>query len=253
MLCLILRRPVVAAKFPASILSRLKYYVYMYVDPRDNTIFYVGKGVGNRAFAHLAADTEKEKSQRIREIRAAGLEPQIDILVHGLRDEETARKIEASVIDLVGIGNLTNLQKGYDSREHGRMSIEQIVATYASAKVQIRVPSILININKSFRYGMSQVELYDATRSAWKIGDRKDRAKYAFAVYQGVVQETYEIKMWFPNNSTFNSRKPEGNDLSEERFEFVGRIASAKVRKTYRLKNVGDMMGPRNPITYVNC
>ena len=60
-----------AAKFPASILSSLKYYVYVYLDPRDNTIFYVGKGVGNRAFAHLAADTEKEKSRRIREIRAA--------------------------------------------------------------------------------------------------------------------------------------------------------------------------------------
>ena len=56
---------------------------------------------------------------------------------------------------------------------------EQIVATYSSAKAQVRVPAILININNSFRYGMSQAELYDATRSAWKIGDRKDRAKYA--------------------------------------------------------------------------
>ena len=122
-------------------------------NPRDSSTFYVGKGAVNRAFAHLVEDTEKEKSRKIQDIRKAGFEPRIDILVHGIRDEMTPTVIEASVIDLLSIGKLTNLKKGYDSKEHGRMSTEQIVATYASAKVRVKEPAILININNLFRYG----------------------------------------------------------------------------------------------------
>ncbi len=31
-------------KFPSSVIDKLKFHVYIYSDPRDNTIFYVGKG-----------------------------------------------------------------------------------------------------------------------------------------------------------------------------------------------------------------
>ena len=34
--------------FKQSVIEGLKYYVYALVDPRDNRIFYVGKGTGNR-------------------------------------------------------------------------------------------------------------------------------------------------------------------------------------------------------------
>lgn len=53
---------------------------YVYVDPRDGDVFYIGKGVGDRATAHLDAGGESRKVQRIRDIRAAGFEPRIDIV-----------------------------------------------------------------------------------------------------------------------------------------------------------------------------
>lgn len=33
--------------------NALGFYVYAYIDPRDNTVFYIGKGVGTRATDHL--------------------------------------------------------------------------------------------------------------------------------------------------------------------------------------------------------
>jgi len=57
-------------------------------------------------------------------------------------------------------------------------------------------PAILIRINRLYRDGMTEDELYDATRSCWKLGSRRNRAKYALAVFEGVVQEVYEIDGW---------------------------------------------------------
>ena len=240
-------------EFPKAIHDKLGHYVYLYIDPRDDAIFYVGKGNGNRAFAHLKDKSDKEKARRIQDIQNYGLEPRIEILVHGLENDETAKRIEASIIDLVSVGKLTNIQRGYESREYGRMSLEQIVATYHSATANIDDPVLIININRSFRYGMPAIELYDATRSAWVIGEKKKYAKYALAVYQGIVQEVYEIKGWFPNNSTMNTRKSGDTEISEQRWEFVGRISDVAVRKKYLHKDISSYMGAQNPIRYVNC
>ncbi len=239
-------------EFPASIHEQLQHYVYLYIDPRSGEVFYVGKGNRNRAFSHLREESEKAKVERIKDIKADGQEPRIDILVHGL-DDETAKRVEASVIDLLGVEKLTNLVRGYDSREYGRMSIEQVVATYGAEKASIHEPSILININRSFRYGMPAVELYDATRSAWVVGKRKDAAKYGMAIYQGIIQEVYEIQGWYKANSTFNTRKPEGTDINEDRWEFVGRLAGDDLRHRYRFKDVSEHIGGQNPIKYLNC
>ena len=74
------------------------YYVYAYVDPRDSGIFYVGKGCGARALAHLDETGESAKIRRIAELKAVGLHPRIDVLAHGISDEETALRIEAAVV-----------------------------------------------------------------------------------------------------------------------------------------------------------
>ncbi len=40
-------------RFTSKVADQLKYYVYLYIDPRDSKTFYIGKGTGNRAFTHL--------------------------------------------------------------------------------------------------------------------------------------------------------------------------------------------------------
>jgi len=80
-------------QFPPEIIDQLGYYVYLYVHPKTGKVFYVGKGKGNRVFAHLKDESESEKTKVIKEIRREGLEPQIEILVHGLEDKTTSLKI----------------------------------------------------------------------------------------------------------------------------------------------------------------
>ena len=240
-------------KFPNNILKDLKYYVYLYSHPLTQEIFYVGKGKGNRVFAHLTDEKESNKTAYLKELQQQELTPKIEILIHGLEDEETALRVEASIIDLLGIDSLTNKQSGWKSATYGRMTIEQIISVYDKQEVNIEEPSILIRINQFFRYSMTPTELYDFTRAQWKVKlDRAEKARFAFAVYDGIIQEVYQILQWHPAGSTFNSRQ---STPIEGRYEFVGNIAPEAIRKRYRYKSVRHYFkkGNANPIFYLNC
>lgn len=63
-------------------------------------------------------------------------------------------------------------------------------------RAQIVHPVVLIRVPRAFRPGMSDLALYEATRGVWKIGPRRNDVRYAFAIYEGVVQEVYEIERW---------------------------------------------------------
>lgn len=78
-----------------AVARKLGHYVYLYV---DESIFYVGKGKGGRALAHLRADERQEVTKTIREIQAGGQEPGIEILAHGLRTEDAALRVESATI-----------------------------------------------------------------------------------------------------------------------------------------------------------
>lgn len=238
--------------FTKTVCDSLKYYVYVYVDPKSDKIFYVGKGKGNRCFAHLKDTSDKEKARAIAAIKALGKEPLIEILVHGLEDEETALRVEAAVIDALGPKTLTNSMRGWESTKAGRMSIDEVASLYDCHEVKVTVPTMLIRINQLYRPGMSEVELYDATRGIWKVGPKRNDVKYAMAVFDGVVREVYTVEQWFPAGTTFSSRDPEGV-IEEGRWEFVGRRAEARVRNKYRLKSVAMhfKQGMASPCVYV--
>ena len=73
---------------PPDVARHLGYYVYLYIDPRDGHVFYVGKGQGGRAIAHLSVEGETRKKRFLEELKQQGLEPRIDILAHQLPNEE---------------------------------------------------------------------------------------------------------------------------------------------------------------------
>lgn len=239
-------------KFKGNIIRELNYYVYLYVDPTNNEVFYVGKGNKNRAFDHLNDRTENEKVERIKQIRRQKKEPKIEILVHGL-DNNTARRLESAIIDLIGKEKLTNIVGGWKSGIYGRMSVDQIFQLYVRKNViQITEPAILISVKKSYRYGMTDIELYDATRSSWKVGKKTrdtEIIKYAFSVYDYVIQEVYEIEQWFKAGSTFTTRK---NIKTEDLYEFVGRIADESVRSKYRFGVIEGIKIPQQGFKPIN-
>lgn len=243
-------------RFPPAVAARLGFYIYLYSDPRDGSIFYVGKGQGDRAFFHLNDPGPSEKVERIAQIRAAGMEPIIEVLVHGLETEELAFKLEASIIDLLGKGRLTNAVLGYHSASDGRMTASQIIALYGAQPVTITEPTLLIRINRLYRHTMSATELYEATRGVWRLGSRREGARLAMAVYQGVVREVYEIESWHPAWSTPTSRealKGSGEEAAG-RWEFVGRRADEGLRDKYVNGSVAHYLPAQaqNPILYVN-
>lgn len=236
-------------KFPKEIKDNIKYYVYLYIDPDTDEIFYVGKGQGDRVFSHLNDTNESEKTQKIKEIQGKGKQPKIEILIHGLGEEEAAR-VEASVIDLIGIDKLTNKVHGWRSSLYGRLTVEQLVQRYKNEKAEIEEPSILIRINRNFFYGMTPAELYDATRGSWLIGENREKAKFAFAVYGGVVQEVYTILSCYKAGQTFSTRDNTGVD---NRWEFIGNVAPDEIREKYINKSVEHYFKPgaQSPFIYV--
>jgi len=99
---------------------------------------------------------------------------------------------------------------------------------------------------------MTPSELYDATRASWKLGPKRELASYAFAIFEGIVREVYEITVWLPAGSTFNSLDPRGVQ-SPNRWEFLGRLASEHLRRRYINRDVSSYFkkGAQNPISYV--
>ena len=60
-------------KFSQAVIDSIGFYVYALQDPRDNRVFYVGKGKDERILQHVAEagknpKSEKAKLKRIQEI-----------------------------------------------------------------------------------------------------------------------------------------------------------------------------------------
>ena len=237
--------------------EKLGYYVYLYVDPRDGKVFYIGKGKDERCLDHLFEDDDHPKVKRIREIFAAGMEPQIEMLAHGLRTEQEAYNIEAAAIGLLGLENLTNRVVGKDSLRFGRKRLSELEGYYAPVNADIPDPVVLIRISELYRNGMSAQELYEVTRGVWILGlDRARGAKYVFAIFEAIVKEVYEPELWQDARvAGYETRKDLTPEDGKGRIEFVGKVAPEAIRSQYIDKSVANSFafGAQNPCKYINC
>jgi hypothetical protein len=164
-----------------------------------------------------------------------------------------AALVEAAAIDLLGLGNLTNRVRGQHSGTLGRILASELAMTLAAPPVIIEHKAILITINRLFRSGMSAVELCEATRGVWKIGEKREEVELAMAVYQGVVREVFRIKHWYPAGTLPYATRRLEDVRRAGRWEFDGDVAM-DVRTVYVGKSVRGYVGEssQNPIRYVN-
>ncbi len=94
------------------------FYVYLLVDPRNDQVFYVGKGKGRRAREHAlnerrGAERNLGKSQRLRDIRLAGVTVEILEVAGGL-SERAALRLERQII-LAARDRISNVSPGRSS------------------------------------------------------------------------------------------------------------------------------------------
>jgi len=238
--------------FPPDVAQKLKTYVYRLIDPRNGETFYVGKGKGNRVFAHIRAegnldgDEIDNKLKRIREIRLSGFEVGHVIHRHGM-DEGIAFEVEAALID--AYPGLTNIAGGTGGNDYGAMHAREIIRRYSAEPAVFRHKALLISVNRS----AAERSLYDATRYAWKIDKRKAKqADVILSTMQGVIVGAFIAHHWlqataanFPGRAEF--------DGVPGRFGFIGEEAPADMKKLYVGKRVPDeyrKRGAANPIKY---
>lgn len=239
--------------FSPGVADKLEFYVYLYLDPRNGEVFYVGKGTGNRCFHHLRDQSESRKVTRIAEIYEVGQTPKIEILAHGLEDE-AALRLEAAIIDLLR-PQLLNEVGGWRSLEYGRRDVEELDARYAPQNAEISERALLIRINQNYRHDMNAQELYEITRGVWKMNLKRHAPQLAFAVFDGLVREVYTIQGFGTSGTKRYLTRDAEKVEDDSRQEFWGEVAPDELRQKYLLKSVRHLFpgDARNPIRYHNC
>ncbi len=236
--------------FAPEVVEKLKTYVYRLIDPRNGETFYVGKGKGNRLFAHvrgeqdLGGDDLDNKLKRIREIRLAGFEVAHVIHRHGM-DDATAFEVESAIMD--AYPGLTNEASGVGGNEFGAMHAMEVIRQYAAEPAVFRHDAILISVNRS---ALSAASLYEAARFAWKISPTKARkAEVVLATMQGVIKGAFIANKWLEATAANFS----GHQEEPGRFGFIGREAPDDIQRLYVGKRIPDeyrKRGAANPIKY---
>ena len=237
--------------FTDEIIEKLGFYVYRLIDPRNGETIYVGKGKGNRVFAHVegeheaGADELSEKLQRIHEIRLAGFEVAHVVHRHGL-DSKTAFEVEAALID--AYPGITNIVSGYNADERGSMHADEIIERYQAPVAEFQHNLLIINVNRS----ASEGSLYEAVRYCWKISPKKaEKVDYVLAAQRGSIVGAFEADRWLPATP---SNFPGTIETVEGRWGFVGREAPDDIQRLYIRKRLPDNFrkkGAANPIKYV--
>ena len=114
-------------------------------------------------------------------------------------------------------------------------------------------PVLILRIPRTFRAVTSPESLYEATRGVWRVGPRRNAARYALGVAEGVVQEVYEIHRWQPAGTAPYATRTREDVARPSRWEFVGQRAPEGVRAKYLGRPVPEFSGGQNPVRYVNC
>ena len=248
------------------------YYVYALIDPRNNQVFYIGKGTGNRVFSHeiesgKSQKSEKAKLQKIREIEASGQSVKRVIVNWGMTETE-AFAAEASLINLMGFlsaNTLTNAVAGH--HVHEALSVEDFEIMYGAEHLQpedIQHSIMVIKINKRYHRDMTAVELYDVVRGIWRASlnsIKRRKVEYVFGVYNQLIVAVYKPDEWHYVHEMIDV--PRQEELEAEIMDQVGdRVYFIckdyehldNNQKFYLHKSIADLkvnQASQNPVSYL--
>lgn len=248
------------------------FYVYALIDPRNNQVFYIGKGIGNRVFSHeiesgKSPKSEKAKLKRIQEIEAAGFDVK-RVVVNWSMTESEAFAAEAALINMLSFLSadmLTNAVAGH--HVHEAMTVEDFDLLYGAEHLKqedVQHSIMVIKINKLYRKGMNPKELYDIVRGNWRasmVSIQKRNVEYVFGVYNQLIVAVYKPDEWHYVHDRIDV--PQIDDLDEKTLErgkdrvyFVCQDYEHldKNQQFYLHKSIADLkvnQSSQNPITYL--
>ena len=248
------------------------FYVYALLDPETDKVFYIGKGMGNRVFSHeiesgKSKESEKKKLKKIREIEEKGLSVKRLIVNWGLTENE-AFVAEATLINLLNRMpdiKLTNEVSGH--HVHESLTTEEFELLYGAVplkKEDVKHSILVIKINKLYRRGMSEEEIYDSVRGFWNASLKtinEKQIKYVFGVYNGLIVGVYKPDAWHYGYEMIDA--PQRDMLDAEAYERLkNRVyfvcndfrALDEEGKCYLHKSITNLkvnQSAQNPITYL--
>ena len=250
-------------QFSQKTKEELRYYVYVLIDPRDNKIFYIGKGFGNRVFSHIneaiTNPSESEKLGIIRGIKKENLNVKHFIIRHGLEENE-ALIVESVMIDLLTfkdfteVAKISNLVSGHHSFNQGIKTVDECEILYNCEelkKEKIQHNVLVININKTFDNNRkkkdtnpiyNRLDIYEATRGWWVLDKKRaENTDFVLAEYKGVIRAIFKPDKWIQDIEN------RGN----KRWGFEGsEVLEKEILDIYINKEVPKIKGMANPIRY---
>lgn len=222
--------------FKQSVKEALGSYVYALVDPRDDKIFYIGKGKGDRVFDHIAAaisdPDDTKKLSTIREIIAEGSEVRHYIIRHNLTEHE-ANIVESTLIDLLTYPDfntervLTNIASGHHQWDEGIKTEEEVIQLYDCQKIEPNPQDrmLLVSLNQSYIISKSaglyrRANDYESARKYWKISNAKvHKIDYILGIYRGIVRIIIKV-----NNFRKTNVADDGTVFPAPRYIFEGDV-----------------------------
>ena len=194
---------------------------------------HVGKGKGNRVFAHAAQQLEISndpdideddtslKLRTIGEIRAAGLEVIHVVHRHGM-DEATPFEVEAALMD--AYAGLSNIAGGHGNT--GCSHVEQLEQQYNAE------PAPVISGCQCFRRHRRVRRYYQAARFAWTIADwRRKMGAPVVGYTNGIIRAVHAERMdgYLLITLNFPVRRPNSDvETMKKKWGFVSRHTSGK-------------------------
>lgn len=109
----------------------------------------------------------------------------------------------------------------------------------------------IIKINKSYKNGMSPLELYDITRGCWKRRlESVQDVEIVLAVVFGEVKEVYSVTSWMDASKLNRKTILYDAEVEKGRIGFSGKVASGDIRSKYVGKSVAGLYkrGEANPV-----
>lgn len=248
------------------------FYVYALIDPRNNQVFYIGKGIGNRVFSHeiesgKSPKSEKAKLKRIQEIEESGHAVK-RVIVNWDMTESEAFAAEAALINMLSslsADMLTNAVAGH--HVHEAMTVEDFDMLYGAERLtpeDIQHSIMVIKINKLYRKGMNAKELYDIVRGNWRASInsiQRRKVEYVFGVYNQLIVAVYKPDEWHYVHDRIDV--PQIENLDEETLERgKNRVYFTcddyehldESQQFYLHKSIADLktnQTSQNPITYL--